>query len=218
MCMDFRDLKKACSKEKFPTLFIDQIINECVGCAVFSFMHGFSGFNQIQIQPKDQHKTTFICPWGMFSYRKNPFGLKNVGDTFHWSMSFSFHNLRHIIKAYIDDLGSRSHKRSDHPTHIRLIFERCRYYQICFNPNKCIFCVTLGHLLGFIILTIGIMVDPLKVEAIVQFPPPCTIPQLESLQGKDNFLRRFVTNYTEITKGFMHLLRKGVPFYWDEAA
>jgi hypothetical protein len=58
----------------------------------------------------------------------------------------------------------------------------------------------------------------LKVEAIVQLPPPCTIPQLQSLQGKVNFLQCFVTNYAEITKGFMHLLKKGFPFYWDEAA
>jgi hypothetical protein len=65
--------------------------------------------------------------------------------------------------------------------------------------------------------TKGIMVDPLKVEVIVQFPPPCTIPQLQSLQGKVNFLRHFFANYVEITKGFMHILKKGVPFCWDEA-
>jgi hypothetical protein len=62
------------------------------------------------------------------------------------------------------------------------------------------------------------MVDPLKVEEITQFPPPHTIRQLQSLQGKENFLRRFVPNYANITKGFMHLLKKGVPFYWDEVA
>jgi hypothetical protein len=182
------------------------------------FFHGwFFGYNQIQIKPEDQHKTNFICPWGTFAYRKMPFGLKNVGATFQRAMSFSFHDLKHIVEAYLDDLASRSHKRSDHPTHLRLIFERCRYYQIHLNPNKCSFCVTSGHLLGFIMSTKGIMVDPLKVEAIVQFPPPRTIPQLQSLQGKENFLRRFVANYAEITKGFMHLLKKGVPFCWDEA-
>jgi hypothetical protein len=62
------------------------------------------------------------------------------------------------------------------------------------------------------------MVDPLKVEAIIQFPPPCTILQLQSLQAKANFLRRFITNYAEITKGFMRLLKKDVPFHWDDAA
>jgi hypothetical protein len=62
------------------------------------------------------------------------------------------------------------------------------------------------------------MVDPLKVEALIQLPPPRTILQLQSLQGKANFLRRFIANYAEITKGFMRLLKKDVPFFWDEAA
>jgi hypothetical protein len=118
ICMDFRDLKKACPKDNFPTPFIDQIIHECVGCEAFSFIDGFLGYNQIQIKPKDKHKTAFICPWGTFSYRKMPFGLKNVGATFQWAMSFSFHDLKNIVEAYLDDLASRSRKRTDHPTHL----------------------------------------------------------------------------------------------------
>jgi hypothetical protein len=74
-----------------------------------------------------------------------------------------------------------------------------------------------GCLLGFIVSIKGIMVDPLKVEAIVQLPPPCTVPQLQSLKGKTIFLQRFIANYVKITKGFMRLFKKGVPFYWDEA-
>jgi hypothetical protein len=171
VCTDFHDLNKACPKDNYPTPFIDQIIDECVGCEAFSFMDGFSGYNQIQIKPKDQHKMTFIFPWGTFAYRKMPFGLKNAGATFQRAMSFTFHDLKHIVEAYLDDLASRSRKRKDHPTHLRLIFERCRYFQIRLNPNKCIFCITLGRLLGFIISTTGIMVDPLKVETIVQLPP-----------------------------------------------
>jgi hypothetical protein len=216
VCTDFRDLNKACPKDNYPTPFIDQIIDECVGCEAFSFMDGFSGYNQIQIKPEDQHKTEFICPWGTFAYRKMPFGLKNARATFQWAMSFAFHDLKHIVEAYLDDLASCSCKRKDHPMHLRLIFERCRYLQIHLNPNNCIFCITSRCLLGFIVSTTGIMVDPLKVEAIVQLPPPRTILQLQSLQGKANFLRRFIANYAEITKGFMHLLKKDVPFFWDE--
>jgi hypothetical protein len=69
-------------------------------------MDVFSGYNQIQIKPKYQHKTAFICPWGTFAYCKMPFGLKNAGATFQWAMSFSFHDLKHIVKAYLDDLAS----------------------------------------------------------------------------------------------------------------
>jgi hypothetical protein len=132
-------------------------------------------------------------------------------------MSFSFHDLKHIVEAYLDDLASHSRKRTDHPTHLRLIFERCRYFRIHLNPSKCRFCVTSGCFLGFIVSKTGIMVDPLKEEAIIQFLPPRTILQLQSLQGKANFLRRFIVNYAKITKGFMRLLKKDVPFIWDEA-
>jgi hypothetical protein len=218
VCIYFHDLNKAYPKDNFPTPLTNQIIDECAGCEAFSFMDGFSRYNQIQIKPKDQCKTTFIFPWGTFVYFKMPFGLKNVGVTFQRAMSFAFHDLKHIVEAYLDDLSSRSHKRMNHPTHLQLIFEHCRYFWIRLNPNKCSFCITSQCLLGFIVSTIGIMVDPLKVEAIIQLPPPRTILQLQSLQGKVNFLRRFITNYVKITKGFMCLLKKDIPFHWDDAS
>ena len=62
------------------------------------------------------------------------------------------------------------------------------------------------------------MVNPSKVEAILQLSPLHTVHQLQSLQGKVNFLRQFIANYVEITKGFMHLLKKEVPFYQDDQA
>ena len=125
VCMDFRDLNKACPKDNFPTPFIDQILDECAGSKVFSFLDGFSGYNQIQIKLEDQHKMMFICPWGTFAYQKMSFGLKNAGATFQCAMTFDFHDLKHIFKAYLDDLDVHSHKRVDHSTHFRLVFERC---------------------------------------------------------------------------------------------
>ena len=70
----------------------------------------------------------------------------------------------------------------------------------------------VGHLLGFIISNEGIRVDPLKVEGILQLSPPCNIRHLQCLQGMENFLRRFVVNFSNLTKGFMHLLKKDTPF------
>jgi hypothetical protein len=69
VCMDFRDLNKAYPKDNFPTPFIDQILNECAGSEVFYFMDGFSGYNQIQIKPEDQHKTNFFF-LGVLSHTK----------------------------------------------------------------------------------------------------------------------------------------------------
>ena len=106
--MDFCDLNKACPKDNFPTPFIDQIVDECASCKVFYFMDDFSGYNQIQIKPEDQDKTTFICPWGTFAYRKLPFGLKNAGATFQRAMSYAFHDIRHIVQPYLDYLPAHS--------------------------------------------------------------------------------------------------------------
>jgi hypothetical protein len=106
VCMEFHDLNKACRKDNFGTPFIDQIVDECACCEAYSFMDCFLRYNQIHIKPERQHKTTFICPWGTLAYRKMPFGLKNVGATFQWAMSFSFHDLKHIVESYLDDLAS----------------------------------------------------------------------------------------------------------------
>jgi hypothetical protein len=85
---------------------------------VFYFMDRFSGYNQIQIKPKDQHKMTFICAWGTFAYQKIPFSLKNAGETFQCAMTFAFHDLKHIVKAYLDDLAVHFCKRADHAMHL----------------------------------------------------------------------------------------------------
>ena len=123
VCTEFQDLNKACPKDNYPTPFIDQIIDACAGSEVFSFMYGFSKYNQIQIKPKYQHKTAFICPWGTFMYKKIPFGLKNAGATFQRAMNFAFHDIKAIVKPYLDDLPAHSRKRIDHPDHLHLIFE-----------------------------------------------------------------------------------------------
>jgi hypothetical protein len=212
VCVDYRDINKACHKDNFPTSFVDQIVDDCAGSEIFSLMDGFSGYNQINIVPEDQHKTAFICPWGTFAYRKLPFGLKNAGATSQRAMSYAFHDIKHIVQPYLDDLPAHSMCRVDHPTHLRAIFIHCRFYRIRLNPHKCVFCVESSRLLGFIVSRQGIRVDPLKVEVILNFPPPSTLRQLQSLQGKENFLCHFIPNYAEITRGFTRPLKKGPEF------
>jgi hypothetical protein len=193
--MEFHDLNHACLKDNFPMPFIDQIIDDCVGHEALSFMDGFSGYNQIQIHPVDQYKTAFTTPWGTFAYRVMPFGIKNARETFQWPMTYIFHDLAHIILAYLDNLTTRSKKRTQHLDDLRIIFQRCHQYNICLNPLKCVFCVTTRHLLRFIISQSGITMDPLKFQAITEIPPPQNLCQLQSLQGKTNFLRQFVPDY-----------------------
>ena len=78
------------------------------------------------------------------------------------------------------------------------------------------FCVNSGHSLGFVVSKDGIRLDPCKVQAIIDLPPPSNLLQIQKLQRKANFLRRFIPNYAELAKGYTHLLKKEVPFVWDQ--
>ena len=125
--VDYWDINKACSKYNYPTPYINQIVDDYVGNEIFSFVDGFSGYNKINILLADQPKTTFICPWGTFAYCKLPFGLKNAGGSFQRAMSYVFHDIKHIVQPYLDDLPTHSLRKEDHPTHLRVIFMRCRH-------------------------------------------------------------------------------------------
>ena len=163
VCVNYQDVNIACRKDNYPTPFIYQIIDDCAGCEIFSFMDGFFGYNQINISPKDQYKTTFICPWGTFAYRKLPFGLKNTWATFQRAMDYDFNDIKHIVQRYLEDLPAHSRKHTDHLMHLRAIFLHCRHYKICLNPHKCVFFVGSDHFLGFIVSKEGIKIAPLKV-------------------------------------------------------
>jgi hypothetical protein len=88
VCVDYRDINKYCPKENYPTPFTNQIVDDSVESEIFSLIDGFSGYNQINILPTNQHKTAFIFTWGTFTYWKLPFGLKNTGVTFQCVMSY----------------------------------------------------------------------------------------------------------------------------------
>ena len=93
-------------------------------------------------------------------------------------MTLIFHDRKKIIEFYLDDLAAHSRLRGRHPYHLRLVFKRFCHYHVRLNPHKCIFCVKVGRLLGFIVSREGIRVDPLKVEAIRQLSPPRSIRHL----------------------------------------
>ena len=70
VCIDYRKLNTATRKDHFPLPFIDQILGRLAGHPHFCFLDGYSGYNQIDIAPEDQEKTTFTCPFGTFSFRR----------------------------------------------------------------------------------------------------------------------------------------------------
>ena len=124
MCVDYRDLNKACPKDDFPLPHIDVLVDNAACSAMYSFMDGFSGYNQVLIHPNDQHKTAFATEWGTFAFRRMPFGLTNAPATFQRLMCHIFKEfLRLFLEVYVDDLCVHSKQRGDHLDQLKKIFK-----------------------------------------------------------------------------------------------
>nr|GEV58746.1 reverse transcriptase domain-containing protein [Tanacetum cinerariifolium] len=104
VCIDYRKLNDATCKDHSPLLFMDQMLERLAGNELYCFLDGFSGYFQIPINPPDQEKTTFTCPYGTFAYRRMPFGLCNAPWTFQRCMMAIFHDMiEKTMEVFMDD-------------------------------------------------------------------------------------------------------------------
>ncbi|XP_061359320.1 uncharacterized protein LOC133303422 [Gastrolobium bilobum] len=217
VCVDYRDLNKACPKDDFPLPHIDVLVDNTAKYHTFSFMDGYSGYNQILMDVDDKEKTAFITPWGTFRYRVMSFGLKNAGATYQRAMVALFHDMMHKeIEVYVDDIVAKSREGESHVTVLQKLFERLRKYKLRLNPSKCVFGASSGKLLGFIVSREGIQVDPEKAKAIRDMPAPKSERDVRSFLGRLNYIARFIANLTSTCEPIFKLLRKNQPGKWDE--
>ena len=196
---------------------MDLLIDSTAGSAMFSFMDGFSGYNQIKMAPKDAKKTAFRTPMGNFYYTVMPFGLKNAGTTYQRVMTAIFHDMMHQkLEDYVNDIVVKSRRREEHFRVLKRLFKRCRAVKLRMNPLKCAFGVSSRKFLGFLVHSRGIDVDPAKATTIATIRPPATVKELKSFLGKVSYIQRFIPRLASITSVFTKLLKKGQSFEWGK--
>ena len=114
-CVDFHNLNKACRKDKFPLLNFDLLVDSAARNSMFSFMDGYSKYNQIRIATRDAKKTVFRTPIENFYYTVMPFDLKNAGVTYQRTMTAIFHDMMHKeMEDYVDNIVVKSKTRAGH--------------------------------------------------------------------------------------------------------
>ncbi|GJT57315.1 reverse transcriptase domain-containing protein [Tanacetum coccineum] len=103
VCIDYRKINEATRKDHFRLPFMDQMLERLAGNEYYCFLNGFSGYFQIPIDPHDQEKATFTCPYGTFAYYLMPFGLCNAPGTFQRCMMAIFHDMiEKMIEVFMD--------------------------------------------------------------------------------------------------------------------
>ena len=180
--IDITDVNRACPKESFPLPRIDLIVDATASHELLSFMDAFSGYNQINIDPDDQEKTSFVTGQGTYCYRVMPFGLKNAGATYQRLVNRMFQKqIGASIKVYIDDMLVKSTTAELHIAHLSEAFQILREYNMKLNPTKCPFGVSAEKFLGFIVNNRGIEENLDKIKAVLDMPPPSNIKEVQPL-------------------------------------
>jgi hypothetical protein len=157
MCIDYTNLNKACPKDSYPLPRIDQIVDSTLGCDFLSFLDAYSGFHQIQMSREDRKHTAFVTVDGLYCYVVMPYGLKNDLPTFVRAMSKTFGDLiRDKVEVYVDDIMVKTRRGSTIVEDLTLVFDKLRATRTKLNPEKCIFSVSAGKLLGFLVSYRGI--------------------------------------------------------------
>jgi hypothetical protein len=219
MCIDYTGLSKACPKVPYPLPRIDQIVDSIARCETLSFLDAYSGYHQIKMKESDQLATSFITPFGMYCYTTMPFGLRNAGATYQRCMNHVFReHIGRTVKAYVNDIVVKTRKASDLLSDLEVTFRCLRVKGVKLNPEKCVFGVPQGMLLGFIVSERGIEANPEKIAAITNMRPIKDLKGVQRVMGCLVALSRFISRLGEKGLPLYRLLRKAERFTWTPEA
>ncbi|GJZ60743.1 putative nucleotidyltransferase, ribonuclease H [Tanacetum coccineum] len=172
VCIDYRKLKEATAKDHFPLPFMDQMLKRLVGNKYFCFLDGFFGYFHIPINPNDQEKTTFTCPFRTYAYRRMPFGLCNAPATFQRCMLAIFHDMiEESVELFMDDFSVFGNSFDTCLNNLDKMLQRCKDAHLVLNYEKCHFMVKEGIVLGHKVSSAGLEVDKAKINVISKLPP-----------------------------------------------
>ncbi|GKC84984.1 DNA-directed DNA polymerase [Tanacetum coccineum] len=217
VCIDYRKLNEATRKDHFPLPFMDQMLERLAGNEFYCFLDGFSGYFQIPIDPQDQEKMTFTCPYGTFAYRRMPFGLCNAPGTFQRCMMAIFHDMiEKTMEVFMDDFSVFGDSFDSCLSNLERMLKRCEDTNLVLNWEKCHFMCKEGIVLGHKISKSGIEVDRAKVDVIAKLPHPTTVKGVRSFLGHAGFYRRFIQDFSKINRPITHLLEKDTPFVFSQ--
>ncbi|GJW85654.1 reverse transcriptase domain-containing protein [Tanacetum coccineum] len=171
----------------------------------------------IPIDPHDQEKTTFTCPYGTFAYRRMPFGLCNAPGTFQRCMMAIFHDMiEKTMEVFMDDFSVFGDSFDSCLSNLERMLKRCEDTNLVLNWEKCHFMCKEGIVLGHKISKSGIEVDRAKVDVIAKLPHPTTVKGVRSFLGHAGFYRRFIQDFSKISRPITHLLEKDTPFVFSQ--
>ena len=215
MCIDYRQLNKLTIKNKYPLPRIDDLFDQLKGALVFSKIDLRSRYHQLRVKEADIHKTAFRTRYGHYEFLVMPFGLTNAPAAFMDLMNRVFQPfLDRFVVVFIDDILVYSETKEKHDEQLRIVLQVLRENELFAKFCKCEFWLREVTFLGHVVSAEGIMVDPQKIEAILEWKPPNSVTEIRSFLGLAGYYRRFVEGFSVLAAPLTKLIRKVAPLVW----
>ena len=175
------------------------------GCKYFSKVDLRRAYHQIPVHPEHQIKSTINTTLGLFKFKRMPYGLKNAGACFQRNINLILNHLNSFSYVYMDDVIIFSQTPEEHIDHLKELFQTLSKHRILVNMEKCIFAKDSVTFLGHKVSSKGISIPKDKVDAILNYPKPVNVKDLEKFLGLYAFLHRFIKNASEIVNPLQEL-------------
>ncbi|GBL98096.1 Retrovirus-related Pol polyprotein from transposon 17.6 [Araneus ventricosus] len=214
---DLRKLNAKTIPDNFPLPNLNEMIDNLAGAKFFSTLDLTSGFHQMVMHPDHTKYTAIATEFGLYEYKRLPFGLKNASASFQRLMNLVLAGLNEFqISCYIDDLVIASTDFDGHIDKLKLVFDRLIKANLKVKPSKCSFLKQDITYLGHTVKEGQVFPDKKNLDAIRKAFPPKSRKQVRSFLGLTGFYRKFIPNYSKLALPLTALTRETTKFVWTD--
>ncbi|KAL0156943.1 hypothetical protein M9458_048189, partial [Cirrhinus mrigala] len=219
-CIDYRGLNEVTIKYRYPLPLIPSALEQLCSAKIFTKLDLRSAYNLIRIRAGDEWKTAFSTTSGHYEYRVMPFGLANSPSYFQAFINETFRDmLNRWVIVYIDDILIYSSTLLDHIQHVRSVLQRLIAHQLYAKEEKCEFHQGKVSFLGYVISSEGVAMDKKKVNAVLNWPRPATLKELQRFLGFANFYRRLIRHFSTVAAPLTAMIKRGTTrLSWTQPA
>jgi len=196
MCVDYCALNSIMVKDRYPLLYIEELLDKLHGARIFTKLDLASGYHQVRVHSGDCHKTAFIVPDRFYEYKVIPFGLANASAVFMYMIHRILHPHRRNAIVYLNDVLIFSRTLAEHKSHVEGVLQALWNDWLRLSETKCVFGTLEMLFVGFRVNRHGIHTEKKKVRAVQDWPTPKTPTKLHGFLGLAGYYRKFVPKFT----------------------
>lgn len=216
ICIDPRPLNEALRREHYPLPVMEDILPRLVNSTVFSRLDLANAYWHVQLDEESSKLTTFQTPYGRYRWKRLPFGTSVSSEMFQNRLDQQLERLDGVI-GVSDDVIIHGKDMNEHDENLKKFLDKCRETGMRLNLKKAELRKSEISFLGHRVTKDGLMIDPEKIEAILQMPKPQDVEGVRRFCGFVNYLAKFLPKLSDVLDPIRQLAREGAPWQWTRA-